>query len=195
MGRTAWDGEAAIRRAMRPDEVLLWLGRPARPDHGGPIGVVEALLFTIVCAVAWFVAARLAEDQPLGLADLGKVVAILLLGTCFAAPLLTSRPRRLWRRRIVYAVTDRRALVVEATRRGEKATAYGPAQIAFVAERDRDDGLRDVYFREGPILPRTRPFNAIGFLGIKDTTGAMAALTALRSTNRHVIPVVGVPPA
>ena len=194
VGGEAWDGEAAIRRAMRPDETLLWLGRPERPAHGPPIGVPEAYLFAIFCIVVMMVIDRLADGHPFGLADLGKAFVVLMFAAWFAAPALFFRPRRLWRRRMVYAVTDKRALIVEETRRGVRLKAFGPAQIAFVADRDRGDGLRDIVFREGPVLRRVRPDNPIGFLGIGDAAGAARALSALRAAPRSVIPVVA-PPA
>lgn len=194
MGGDAWDGAAEICRTLRPDETLLWHGRPERPAHGPPIGVPEAYLFGIFCIVVMIVLNRMMEDEPLGVADLGKAVVVLMLAAWFAAPALFFRPRRLWRHRIAYAVTDKRALILEKTRRGVRLNAFGPAQIAFVADRDRSDGLRDIVFREGPVLRQGRPANPIGFLGIGDAAGAAHALSTLRAARLSVIPVVA-PPA
>ncbi len=198
MREEIWDAEATIRGVMQPGETLLWLGRPtrpARPAQGPSIGLPEAFLLAVLGVVGLLVFNRLMDDRPLGLADLQAGSAILMLGAYFGAPWLTARPRVLSRRRIAYAVTDRRALVLELSRRGVRLDAHGPAQIAYVREHVRGDGLRDVVFRQGPVNPRTLPVNPVGFLGITDAAGAVKALTALRASQQRTVPVVGVSPA
>jgi len=138
---------------------------------------------------------RLLEPEPLGVQDIGRGTIVLLLTAYVAAPGWSLRPRSLWKRRVAYAVTDQRALILRQDGARTRLDAYGPAQIAFVSRRNRGDGLQDVVFREGPTLGRARPWNPIGFSGITDAEGAMRHLSALRHRRPGTVPAVTPPRA
>lgn len=175
-----WDAEPAIRAVLQPGEVLLWLGRPAPPDRPLPLGWPEAFSLAIARIAVLVVVTRLLEPEPFGLQDIGRGTILLLLTAYVAAPGWSLRPRSLWKRRVAYAVTNYRALILRQDGGRTHLDAYGPAQIALVSRRDRGDGLQDVVFREGPRLGQTRPWNPIGFIGINDADGAVRHLFALR---------------
>jgi hypothetical protein len=87
-----------------------------------------------------------------------------------------------WRRRLAYAVTDRRALVVEQRGTRCRVESYGPLLIARIERRDRRDGRGDVWFRRGPIGPFFMIGDPIGFFALRDADAAEAALWHLRAS-------------
>lgn len=188
-GRADWRPEEAIRAVLTPGERLLWVGRPERPRRSLPLGLTEVFVaLALALLAAWLLTAWVRGGEDIRMSIL--FFTLFYLALLFAAAAWSARPRELWHRRIAYAVTDRRAIVLERGTLRLRLASYGPRLIAHVHELDRGDGLHDVVFRKGPYLPvwhnplgvLQRDDNLIGFFGIADAHGAAEALHALRAS-------------
>jgi hypothetical protein len=103
-------------------------------------------------------------------AAVGVCSVIAMLGMPITSYLQTSRT--------IYAITDRRALIVEPGRR-KSVHSFGPTELAAPLRRDRGNELGDVVFKEEWLLPeppRTQPWATLlqpwkreyGFITIRD---------------------------
>lgn len=81
--------------------------------------------------------------------------------------------------KVIYAVTDRRALVITpVTFRGESVRTFLPSQLGSLERVERSDGSGDLIFTRDPYMRSdsdgntTRGYRGVGFIGVGDVRGA-----------------------
>ncbi len=138
----------ALRQALEPNETLCWAGLPDSGRHGrkyrlrilGGLPFAGFGLFLTAVSVAMI-------NKMEG----GGWFWFPLVGLPFLAAGSVMMASPFWAafqaRRLVYAVTDKRALIVQV-KGGGRALAYGPEALAAVKVRDLGDGLADVVIHE-----------------------------------------------
>jgi hypothetical protein len=112
------DLRAEIAPYLHPDETLLWVGQPytSKKFRPNPLMVVF-MLFWFGFAVFWTVTAS-AAGGFFGLFG----IPFLLIGGFMLYTLLIGQKKQL--ERTVYAVTERRAIILSADRRGTDCTEF-----------------------------------------------------------------------
>ncbi len=112
------DLRAELSPYLHPDETLLWVGQPytSRKFRPNPL-VVVFMLFWFGFAVFWTVTAS-AAGGFFGLFG----IPFLLIGGYMLYTLFIGQKKQL--ERTVYAVTDRRAIILSADRRGTDCTEF-----------------------------------------------------------------------
>ena len=112
------DLRAEIAPYLHPDETLLWVGQPytSRKFRPNPLMVIF-MLFWFGFAVFWTVTAS-AAGGFFGLFG----IPFLLIGGFMLYTLLIGQKKQL--ERTVYAVTERRAIILSADRRGTDCTEF-----------------------------------------------------------------------
>ena len=166
-----------VNAELQRGEKLLWVGKPLpiRLIMQERKVVVAAILLVIVLIALAMIILIFPNSHLLSLHLLGMgfsfgliVVGFVLLGlTYFARPIYDY----IMAIRTIYAVTDRRALILKGTLRGRVAQSY--KQIDQVKRRTLIKGKGDVIFgsetkkvrRQGQSVVVTRK---IGFFGIDD---------------------------
>jgi hypothetical protein len=169
------DSPSSVARSeLEPGEYLLW---SARPDAARAARASMLILFFAVPWTAfslfWMTMAALGVWQT----DMGAVAWIFpLFGLPFVAVGLgmLSLPYFVYSRakRTVYAITDRRAMIIVAgsTRSVE---SYGPADFGSLKRVERADGTGDLIFltTEGRARRGSATKRDLGFLAIPDVGG------------------------
>jgi hypothetical protein len=177
---------AVARRELAPGERLVWADRRRRPARRRWPRLVFGLIFG-GAALAWIVAALQSGGQAGGFLPL-LGVPFLLLGIALAVGWLPRRGRRA----TVYAITDRRLLIIEdgSVRR---VRSLMPDEILTLERRERPDGSGDLVFRNERVvrddlrLRRDGPPNQTfirrraGFFDIPEVRRVEAAVQALRA--------------
>ncbi|MGC8640556.1 MAG: hypothetical protein ACP5XB_11840 [Isosphaeraceae bacterium] len=145
-----------FKAMLGPTEYLLWADRPILPR---PIRIpfVPALFVSVVAGLSGFCLAAMFGlvgqdwmDHRLMILALGLSPAVL--GTMIFAHLISLGVRRWLKRRrlarLVYAVTDHRAIVarIEASRGIVEAFSLHPGEIADTRSFENPDGSGDLYF-------------------------------------------------
>ncbi len=112
------DLRAEVQPYLQTDESILWLGQPytTRSYRVNP-GVLIFAIFWLCFAVFWTVGAATAGGV-LGLFG----IPFLLIGVGMVYFLLVGSKKQF--QTTVYAVTDRRAIILYSDRRGTNCTAY-----------------------------------------------------------------------
>jgi hypothetical protein len=167
------------RSALDPGERLVWAewARPARLARERLPLALFGLLWTGALARALVAA----DTPPSGfVAVVGA--AFVLLGL---AALLAPGWAWLAARATVYAVTDRRLLILEGFP-WRRARSFGPGDINLCERTERADGSGDLIFRSEREIERqdrgrtTWRTRRVGFLGIPEVRRVEAAVRALR---------------
>jgi hypothetical protein len=179
--------EAVLLSELGPGERLLWAGQP------GPGGLAKNTWPMALFAIPWtafaltWVALALAGARALGhvLAYAFPLFGVphLAIGFWMLSGPLRARARA---RRTVYAVTDRRALILDAGRT-TIVESHDRAALGAITRRDRRDGTGDV------LLSRTtwvdsdgdRRANEVGFFAI---AGAREVERLLRAGASRLTP-------
>ncbi|HEX4437891.1 MAG TPA: hypothetical protein VH061_13960 [Solirubrobacteraceae bacterium] len=149
------DGQARLSRELAPGERLLWSGRPA----GNPWLCPQDLVL-LPFSVAWTSIAIIFEVAALGARSNHTSVFAVLWGIPFVALGLYLIVGRLFvRRRIradtLYALTDRRAIVVSRSwRGGERASSIWLGSYPPVERRPQRNGTATLWI--GPQGPGQR---------------------------------------
>lgn len=166
---------------MAPGERLIWADRPLpRTTQRRSTGFVAVGLGLALVALYWT-----SQAWAAGLPIAWVGLPLVALGIGFAgAPW--------WRRRgpLVYAVSDRRALIIRAERKA-RVRSFGPADLRDLEIDERPDGSGDLIFRrETMLVPhpvddktryRARPWvRRTGFLAVPDVRRAAAAVRRLK---------------
>lgn len=172
--------QARAAAELLPGETLLWAGRPiparAAAAHGGPalMGIVVGLTF-VMRAVLPSLPGGLPDQRP---TPPGAAVLVALGGLA-----LCIVPARAYRRaaRTAYAVTDRRAILLEPRLLGGfTARCYGPDRLGALTRRSTPGAGDDLTFEDNSrTFFRKRPIARRGFLHIED---AAAVEALIRST-------------
>src|SRR4051812_31499656 len=163
--------QALLQRELKPDERIVWQARPAPLSRVLPALPVSAFgIVLLMFAIFWTsaVTRRGNVSQTDGLGPVwfgylfGGVPVIFALGAVLS-PLWTF-----WvGRNTVYAVTDRRALLIEAPYKHSVRSFAGDRLLDFV-RNERADGRGDLVFHQiGTRVGRSRTlYRDVGFLGI-----------------------------
>lgn len=183
---TSLELQLLLDQQLIAGERVLWAGRPdPRRLAGQLVPVLLVGLFVIGFMIAWMGTAAGWTLPNLrkgfGIEWVGLVFALLgLPGLWFGLRLLGGP---LWSlrnaRRTLYVVTDRRALILDASSQG-KPREFLPARLRKVVVKRRPDGSGSILFRRSAAQPGETPgFDGAGFLGLDDPAGAEAALRQL----------------
>lgn len=156
------------------EERLLWHGRPdadslIRRQYGWCFLIGSFFGLSLLWA-----SYALDRDTPLS-----TTLALLFVMIGIAAAVAKSR-EILSARRLRYAVTDRRAMIVtEET--VAKVQSFGPDEIGPIVLKQRKDGLADVLFHGDTRFYELRGNDIVtgGFLSIRDAGNAREALARL----------------
>ena len=145
-----------IKPALDPTEYLIWADRPARPAPfrlpfllalfvsvlAGLSGFSLAAMFGLI-GDDWIDLRTLAVALGLGPSVLGGMIVVQLLTTTAGRWLLCRRLARL-----VYCLTDRRAIVARIDGEGEDlvSDSLQQSEIADTRRFENPDGSGDLYF-------------------------------------------------
>ncbi|MBX9698276.1 MAG: hypothetical protein K2X74_02510 [Acetobacteraceae bacterium] len=198
----------ALRARLLPGEGLRWSGLPATAPHSLPAPDFWFAL-TFLTLLLWGVGLLVLQPDIVGAIAMLLPVPLLFRAGVMAVAEESRQPDP---KRTLYAVTDRRALIVERRLFGTRVRGYGPRAIACVELQPRPDILADVVFRQGPMLyarhfPQPEPSasrwgwlsvepieNPIGFFALtaEDAAAAAEALESLRARRlpRSSVPTI-----
>lgn len=193
------DNDAANRvaRELESGEQLLWSGRPDPKQLSRR--ALPVLLFGIpftAFAVFWMLGAAgitsLVSSGFRGVGAPGGLGLISLVFPLFGIPfvlvglwMLTMPAREAARgARMLYAVTNRRALILEGGSE-TKVKSYTPRDMQNLERTERADGSGDLIFsRERRVGAKGRSyFEPIGFFGVPDVRTAEAILRQAMQSN------------
>lgn len=161
-----------IKSELHPMEYLLWADRPAVPP-AVRIPFVSALFVSVVAGLSGFSLAAMFGLVGQAWMDGRTLILVfglapLVLGGMIIAHLINLRIRRWLKRRrlarLVYAVTDHRAIVarVEASSGEMEAFSLRPGDVVDTRRFENPDGSGDLFFlREG-----NDPWLPLGFLEV-----------------------------
>jgi hypothetical protein len=154
-----------VRAELQPGELLHWIGRP------DPAALVRSrqkflwsgLLFLAFAVlwemVAWF--GHVVYPRPLVL--LWGIPFIL-----FGAGLVLYAPASFWlARRMAYAVTDRRLLILHGFPR-RQIESYWPADLNLLAVTERTGGRGDIIFQQRVMRSETLRCGFFGIASVRD---------------------------
>ena len=135
------DLRAEVAPYLHPDETLLWTGQPctSRQYRPNPLTAVF-VLFWIGFALFWTVMATSAGGF-FGLFG----IPFLLIGGYMGYMLVSGQKKQL--RSTVYAVTDRRAIILYADRRGINCTEHIFARLTTVTMEEVQGTTGTIRFR------------------------------------------------
>lgn len=171
----------ALQRELDPGERLVWSGRP-RPDLALRSALANAWLLLLLGVLlgAFMIAAAVRlwirpVEVPIEPGAAGLSILIILMGVALITWILSEPSRVASRaRRTIYAITDRRALVITRSRRGVvEERDFAPDETRHILRVERPDGSGDIIFES----PRRNPSGSansvstlgrIGFLSVED---------------------------
>jgi len=169
-----------LNRALEPGEALRWAGRPDAARHarkywlrifGGLPFFAFGLFLTVVSL------AMIDEQEGSGWAWFPIVGAPFLV----AGLIMMASPLWAWFRAAnsLYAVTDRRALIID--RRGAKTRSFAGKELARAQIREVDNHLTDVVIHERLTqgADGAKRMTDVGFFCVMNGKGALAAMQAL----------------
>ncbi len=178
---------AIVAQELLPGERLQWAARP-RPwavarRKLAALAVALALLAVGGIAVGLADGGIPAPGDPLSTLPIRSIGSlVMLLGVAFAcAPLVAA----LLARGTVYAVTNRRLLVIDRAFT-HRVASFAPEDVqAIILTNEAPDGSADIVFRQEirhvPLRgARYGVVNKIGFFGIADADRVRALIRALR---------------
>lgn len=170
----------AVEAELEPGERIQWLDVPAPKWFTGKS--IGAVLFAIpwTAFAVWWVfwmsgsADSKSSDESTDLTHFLGVPFVLFGIGMLLSPVFEYR-RSL---RTVYAITDRRALILE-TGAWRKVSSYAPSQLKRVYHKDRTNGLGDVIlstrtWQENDLAPEE-----IGFMRIENSSEVERMLVLL----------------
>lgn len=152
-------------------EEVLWIGRPSGGAAGttAPLNIIVLLLLIVGFLIGIFTG--LEATPMIWLVLLGILAPVVLL-------MFLQQGRGPWSNRsTIYAVTDRRALII----RPDRVQSYGPRDIQFIERRMRRNGRGDILFAREPgaasgyYAARPNPMS-VGFFGIEDSRAVEALM-------------------
>lgn len=182
------DPHSITQQELIPGERLVWAGRPdpavlARTRWPtAAAGLFLTLFFLSWLTVVFQIPFSRFDGPPLPFQLIFPAVGLVMLVIGLA---LLAAPLRQWRkaRRMVYAVTDGRVLIIEPGR----IQSFEPGDIQQLIRRDRGGGKGDLIFREeqGNLMLAMYTFGAtanrkIGFFGVSDVRVAEDAIRRLK---------------
>jgi hypothetical protein len=148
-----------IKAELEPTEYLLWADRPV-PPRAIRIPFVPAVFVAVIAGLSGFSLAAMFGlvgqawlDRRMVIVSLGLAPAVL--GGMIAAHLLSLVIRRWVKRRklarLVYALTDHRAIVAHIDRRSGELTSSSlrPGEAVDTRRFENPDGSGDLYFLGG----------------------------------------------
>ncbi len=191
MQKGEFSGDPVVLRELHDGEQLLWCGRPdpkrgiargGRPrafEWSVQLRLACLLVMVILAAVSFFVQRRLPVTHTFTLL---LVLAVVLLLFSLAGSLPKYVRRRSEGsnvRHIVYAITNKRILVINSARHQEGVHSYTRRDIGRIEriERIERDGWGDILFginQSGQFGQHATP--AARFTGIADVRGVEALL-------------------
>lgn len=183
------DAYRIAEQEMLPGEELLWAEKPL-PGRVALQSLPSALLaipFLLVALVIFrqFLGFGMGHLMPGGMMGGGSIFSIVIGVFVLVGLWMVLSP--LWSYRqggnTVYAITDRRALIIT----GGRVQSYGASDIEVIERRAREDGVGDVIFRYDVIPYSSRNsvtgFNdtrtrrkPVGFFGVQDAYRVEALL-------------------
>lgn len=192
-----YESEQAALRELSANERLLWAGRPAPLRQA--IQALPLALFGIpftIFACSWTFGAGAFS----GVFALVGVLFLLVGIKMLTSPLWSYAKAK----STVYAVTDKRALVIRGG--GARAvTSYEPADIGEIDRREKSDGSGDLifgrptsYLEPGPMMPLTGAKGVTTFApgGTVRRTGVRAGFYGIpdvRAVEQHLRNLVSPP--
>ena len=170
----------AQRLILEPElehgEVLQWCGQPAPDTLVGSKWLLGILgLFLALGGLVWFIASP---------GDLGAGSPMAIFFGVALMLMLTPVWDRWTEKRTVYAVTNRRALVVSAPWQ-RTVFAFSASQAAAAQAQQADDGQTNLVFHRQVSQGKggTR-YSDVGFLGITEGDAALALVHQLAQEDR-----------
>jgi hypothetical protein len=168
----------AVEKELTGDEKLLWVGRPSRNAQVRP---PEPMLKVVGIGLLALAAVTVLFSLVAGGGVFGVVFAVFLalIGLAFLLPWLVKQPTAA---RCCYAITSRRALLVEASVwRKAAVQSYLPHQLLGLERRDNDavPGAGDLIFEYVFALPG-QSFNLATGAAYQRGPGAGSSTTAQR---------------
>ena len=172
------------RAELAPDERLIWADRPLpRATERRATGIIAFGMVLALVALYWT-----AQAWAAGLAIAWVGLPFMALGIGFAISPWWRGPRA----GLVYAVTDRRLLILRGGPK-PRVRSFGPADLKELEVQERPDGSGDLIFQRRTVLvpapvdeesrrramPRIRH---IGFFAIHDVRRVAAAVRKLKET-------------
>ncbi len=155
-----------VAAQLPPGEQTIWVGRPAPGRFIRRFGA-ELVLFVILWilfATFWLAGALGRFRSGTGFTSESVVIPLILVITFLCAPLL-----RRWRkaRGTTYAITDRRALILEGGK-WERISLreFAPRMLPGLRRIQNRDGSGDLIFERSEPVGRGGQASAIGFLAI-----------------------------
>jgi hypothetical protein len=172
-----------LRRELALGERVAWQARPA------PLSRVLASAVTFLFGIPFFAFSVFATLSVTGGFGSPRTPEnntanpfALLIGGMFmlgGASMLLSPLRAWWlARRTLYAVTDRRALLIEARLRSTIVRSFSGVRLADVVRREDASGRGDLIFERDAAQGRHAQavYRDIGFFGIEDVRGVAQLL-------------------
>ncbi len=183
MSQIPHDLQEALDSRLEPQERVLWVGQPnARRMAMKSVLAVIPGLGTIAGSVYWMGTIcnwHLSSDRP-GQTILALVGLLPLFGGLALASLPLWSKRRA--RRILYAVTNRRAFAIEGMR-NLAIRVFSPEDIGQMRVRQRRDGSGDIILaREVVRSYRSQTVEEFGFLSVDDVVNVETLLRGVAKT-------------
>ncbi len=151
-----------VERVLEPGETLRWTGRPSPRAAARVAGDPQPVAALVLLGVVLWLAARALME--------GELLVLILVVLAVGLWVVATPWRHRWRaRHLYYAITDRRALVVEANF-GLRAHALPPGPYE---REDHADGTAS-FQPQGTVAGLTG-----GLWGVADPKGCAAALAGL----------------
>jgi len=178
-----------VRAEMQPGEQLLWAGRPGaaalvRSRQSFLWGGLLVLAFSVFWEMgAWF--EQVASPRPL----------FLLWGVPFilcGAGLALYAPASFWlARRMVYAVTDQRLIILHGFPH-LRTESFWPADINILTVTERTDGRGGIIFRERVVRDHEGDSTTLrdGFFGIAAVCDVARLIDDLRRSGGKAVPEI-----
>jgi hypothetical protein len=187
--------ETVLRDRMESElaagEELRWFGRAIPKRLAWTLQTVSSSLLSLVfllCSLAWTLFGVL---QPVFSSEERTFSFFPLIGLVFAAFCAVGAlsPYLLYRRgqKTAYAVTNRRAMILQQTWRGEwELRSFRGDEMNILQRRERSDKSGDVFFREEADLlsQGNKTPKKIGFVACPEVQAAEKYLRQLR--NRYL---------
>jgi hypothetical protein len=164
-----------LRRELDPEERVVWAARPAPLSRA--VASAGTFLFGVPFfsfAVFWTWGATRAFNGPRTVENGVFSRLAYLWGAMFVlvgAAMLLSPLWAWWvARHTLYAVTDRRAIVIEAPLRGITVQSFSGERLRDVVRHEHSSGHGDLIFEREAIKGRRgrTVYRDVGFVGIAD---------------------------
>jgi uncharacterized membrane protein (UPF0136 family) len=148
---------------IEPDEKLVWASRPSVPALVRRTRWVVALVAVVAVVgpvLMWIFLGQLREAAPgIFYALVALIVVADLLPVALMYLMLHAQTRRL-----IYAITDRRALLVYEGKK-TMSRSFTPAELSERQVVRRGGRTGDIYF---PAVETSKPGQPMGWIGLED---------------------------